>query len=182
MKKRDTPKGMPRFLTCRRAPRALPGHRETGRNDMSLRGRLRRPRQSHAPRPKAFPLRGRWTRNEVERPDEVSAALRRSCHCEATSVAVAISCTDNCHCETCASKSWQSPVRPDIRLPRRSAPRNDMGEGRRSAPRNDMGEGHRSGRYCFVPGRSNTPARSSRTSTRTASSPIRSISSSPTPP
>ncbi len=23
--------------------------------------------------PKAFPLRGRWTRNKVERPDEVSA-------------------------------------------------------------------------------------------------------------
>ena len=90
--------------------------------------------------PKAFPLRGRWTRSEAERPDEVSAeavteGLPKNatfyppvsfadsppchkgglfCHCEATPVAVAISCTDNRHCETCVSQSWQSYVNPDI--------------------------------------------------------------------
>ena len=41
------------------------------------------------------------------------------CHCEATPVVVAISCTDTCHCET-PKGSWQSFVKPNFRLPRRA--------------------------------------------------------------
>ena len=69
---------------------------------------------------------------------------------------VAISCTDICHCETCVGKSWQSLVKPCIRLPRRFAPRNDKQRTCRVGlhpPRNDAGKDA----ACRVAPRNDTP-------------------------
>ena len=44
-------------------------------------------------------LRRHWEQYVIARPRRGRGNLVPHCHCEATSVAVAISCTDSCHCE-----------------------------------------------------------------------------------